>query len=78
MQTSELQDILIQRIQAIEDAPFLNALKVLTDVKIVNRHYKLNAFEQQKIAIARKQVKKGETFTQEDVFKSVDTWLKER
>ena len=77
MQTSELKDILIQRIQAIEDAPFLKALKVLTDTKIVNQPYKLNDFEQQKIASAREQIKNGETFTQEEVFKSVDTWLKE-
>lgn len=77
MQTSELKDILIQRIQAIEDAPFLRALKVITDTKIVNQPYELNDFEQQKIASAREQIKNGETFTQEEVFKSIDTWLKE-
>lgn len=73
MQTSELKDILIQRIQAIEDEAFLNALKVLTDLKTVDQPYKLNEFEEQKIARAREQVKNGEVFTQEEVFNKVDT-----
>lgn len=69
MQTSELKDILIQRIQAIEDETFLNALKVLPYLKTIDQPYKLNEFEEQKIARAREQVKKGEIFTQEEVFR---------
>ena len=77
MPISELRDILIKRIQTIEDETFLNAIKVLTDSKMVEQPYELNEFEQQKIANARKQVKKGEVATQEDVFEKVNTWLKE-
>lgn len=77
MLISELKDILIQRIQTIEDEAFLNAIKVLTDAKMVDQPYELNEFEKQKVAKARDQVKNGEVFTQEDVFEKVNSWLKE-
>lgn len=76
MRSSELKDILIQRIRAINDESFLYALKVLTDTKAINEVYELNEFEEQKIARARGQIKDGEVFTQEEVFKEVDSWLK--
>ena len=77
MLVSELREILIHRIQSIEDEEFLNAIKVLTDSKIVDQPYELSDFEQQKIANARTQVENGEIFTQEEVFKKVNAWLKE-
>lgn len=77
MLISELREILIQRIQTIEDESFLNAIKVLTDSK-VDQPYELNVFEQEKIAHARKQVEKGETSAQEEVFEKVNAWLKEK
>lgn len=77
MLISELREILIQRIQTIEDEAFLNAIKVLTDSKMVDQPYELNEFEQQKIDTARKQVDHGETSTQEEVFEKVNAWLKE-
>lgn len=77
MLVSELREILIHRIQSIEDEEFLNAIKVLTDSKMVDQPYELSDFEQQKIAIARTQVENGEIFTQEEVFKKVGAWLKE-
>src|SRR5690606_21894086 len=42
MQTQSLKDILIQRIQSINDEAFLNALKVMTDAKIEHDKYELN------------------------------------
>ena len=77
MLVSELREILIHRIQSIEDEEFLNAIKVLTDSKIVDQTYELSDFEQQKIANARTQVENGEIVTQEEVFEKVNTWLKE-
>ncbi len=77
MLVSELREILIHRIQTIDDEPFLNAIKVLTDSKVVNQPYKLSEFEQQKIANARNQVENGEVATQEEVFEKVNAWLKE-
>ena len=76
MLVSELREILIHRIQSIEDEEFLNAIKVLTDSKIVDQTYELSDFEQQKIANARTQVENGEIVTQEEVFEKVNTWLK--
>jgi len=62
MQTSELKDILIQGIQAIEDKAFLCALKVFTGPK-TGQPYKRSEFEVQKIFRAREHVKNGEIFT---------------
>lgn len=76
MQVSELKDILIQRIQSTEDEAFLNALKVLTDLKSKDQAYELNDFEQDKITRARQQVEEGKVYAQEEVFESVNTWLK--
>lgn len=45
MEANSLKNILIQRIQAINDEAFLNALKVLTDSKVENDSYQLNQFE---------------------------------
>ena len=73
----ELKEILIHRIQTIDDESFLNAIKILTDSKVTDQRYELSEFEQQKIANARKQAENGEIATQEEVFKKVDAWLKE-
>ena len=78
METSALKDLLIQRIRLTNDELFLNALKVITDTRVVNNsECELNEFEQQKIAKARKQIAQGKSVTQEEVFEKVDAWLKE-
>jgi len=76
MEANSLKNILIQRIQAINDEVFLNALKVLTDSKVENDKYQLNQFEQEKINKARQQYDNGETFSQDDIKQEVDSWLK--
>ena len=76
MEANSLKNILIQRIQAINDEVFLNALKVLTDSKVENDKYQLNQFEQEKINKARQQYANGETFSQEDIKQEIDSWLK--
>jgi len=76
MEANSLRDILIQRIQAINDEVFLNALKVLTDSKVENDKYQLNQFEQEKINKAKQQYANGETFSQEDIKQEIDSWLK--
>ncbi len=76
METNSLKNILIQRIQAINDEVFLNALKVLTDSKVENDTYKLNQFEQEKINKARQQYANGETFSQEEIKQEIASWLK--
>jgi len=76
MEANSLKYILIQRIQAINDEVFLNALKVLTDPKVENDKYLLSQFEQEKISKARQQYLNGDTFSQEDIKQEVDSWLK--
>lgn len=76
MEANSLKSLLIQRIQAINDEVFLNALKVLTDSKVENDKYQLNQFEQQKINKARQQYANGETYSQEDIKQEIDSWLK--
>lgn len=76
MEANNLKDILIQRIQSINDEAFLKALKVLTDAKVENDQYSLSQFEQEKITKARQQYANGETFSQEEVKRDIDSWLK--
>lgn len=76
MKETNLKDILIQRIQAIDDEVFLHALKILTDAKVENDKYHLNQFEQEKINKARHQYAAGETFSHEDIKQEIDSWLK--
>ena len=76
MEANSLKDMLIQRIQAINDEAFLNALKVLTDSKVENDKYQLNQFEQEKINKAKEQYANGEIFSQEAIKQEIDSWLK--
>ncbi|MFC5270989.1 hypothetical protein [Adhaeribacter terreus] len=67
MPAQSLKDILIQRIQSINDEAFLNALKVLTDAKIEHDNYQLSQFEQEKIKKAQQQYAQGETSSHDEV-----------
>lgn len=76
MEANKLKNILIQRIQSINDEAFLNALKVLTDAKVEIDQYILSQFEQEKITKARRQYANGEAYSQEEVKRDIDSWLK--
>jgi len=76
MEANNIKNILIARIRAINDEAFLNALKVLTDAKVERDKYSLSQFEQEKIDKAREQYSNGETFSQEEVKRDIDAWLK--
>jgi len=76
MNTVELKSLIISRIQNINDKTFLNALKALTNKMEKTEIYKLNSFEKEKILKARENIKKGEVYTNEEVFKEIDEWLK--
>ena len=76
MPAQSLKDILIQRIQSINDEAFLNALKVMTDAKIEHDNYQLSQFEQEKISKARQQHANEETSTHDEVKGEIDEWLK--
>lgn len=76
MEANSIKNILIQRIQAINDEAFLNALKVLMDAKVKSDKYNLSQSEQEKISKARQQYADGETYSQEEVKRDIDAWLK--
>ena len=76
MQAQSLKDILIQRIQAINDEAFLNALKVMTDAKMEHDKYQLSQYEQEKIKKAQQQYAKGETSSHDEIKGEIDSWLK--
>jgi hypothetical protein len=76
MEANKLKNILIQRIQSINDEAFLNALKVLTDAKVAIDQYSLSQLEQEKITKARRQYANGESYSQEEVKRDIDSWLK--
>lgn len=76
MPTQSLKDILIQRIQAINDEACLNALKVMTDARIEYDKYQLSQFEQEKLKNAQQQYANGETSTHDEVKGEIDSWLK--
>ena len=76
MPAQSLKDILIQRIQSINDEAFLNALKVMTDAKMEHDKYELSQFEQEKIKKAQQQYANGETSTHDEVKGEIDSWLK--
>ena len=75
MPAQSLKDILIQRIQAINDEVFLNALKVMTDAKIEHDQYQLSAFEQEKIKKARQQHTNGEISTHKEVKREISEYV---
>jgi hypothetical protein len=76
MNTSHLKQLLIKRIESINDEVFLNALKVMTDSKIKSDEYRLSNFEQEKIRKAQEQYRKGEISSQDEIEKDIDEWLK--
>lgn len=52
----------------MDDAAFLNALKIFTDAKLESDRHRLTPLERKKIITARKQYRKGEVISNEDIF----------
>ncbi len=78
MTTGELKNILIQRIAAINDKSFLNAIKTIIETKSETTIYKTTPEQREKIKLGRAQIAKGERFTNEQVENEIDKWLKEK
>jgi len=78
MTTAQLKKILVKKINKIEDDDFLNAVKVILDIKESNIGvYKLNPIQKKLIQQSEKDFKEGRVYTNEEVFKEIDEWLKE-
>lgn len=78
MTNVELKNILIHRIAAINDISFLNAIKTIIESKSESTVYKTTPEKRQRIMESRKQIAKGEYFTNEEVEMEIDQWLKEK
>jgi hypothetical protein len=78
MTTIDLKNILIHRIAAINDIPFLTAINTIIEAKSVSTIYKTTPEQQKRVEEAIIQIKKGESFTNEQVEMEIDKWLKER
>ncbi len=78
MTTIELKNILIQRIAGINDKSFLTAINTIVEGKSEATIYKTTPEQREKINLGRAQIAKGESFTNEQVEKEIDKWLKEK
>ena len=78
MTTIELKNILIQKIAGINDESFLKTIKALIDSRAEPKIYKTTPEQQAMIEEGRKQIAKGEHFTNEQVETEINKWLKEK
>jgi hypothetical protein len=78
METSELKEKLIARIESVSDKNLLSdMLKFLETNSTPDEIYELSEEEFQAINVAREQIKNGESYTQTEIEKEVQKWLKE-
>jgi len=78
MTTLELKNILIQRIAGINDKSFLTAINTIIESKSETTIFKTTPEQREKIKDGRAQIAKGESFSNEQVEKEIDKWLKEK
>jgi predicted transcriptional regulator len=78
MTTVELKHILMKRIAGINDKSFLNAIMTIIETKSETTIYKTTPSQRERINEGRTQITKGEIFTDEEVDKEIDKWLKEK
>ncbi len=77
MGTVELKNILIKRINEINDNSFLEAIMTILDSKIDKTIYPLTSEQQKSIAESKKQIADGEVYSNEQIFQTFQKWLKE-
>ncbi|WP_114777522.1 hypothetical protein [Botryobacter ruber] len=78
MSTEQLRNLVIDKISAIEDENFLQAIKTILDTNTAaSGVYKLTEDQKHKIAIGLEQLNKGQVVSNEDLEKEEDEWLKE-
>ena len=75
MSTIELRHIIIDHISHIDDVTFLNALKTILESKVTEGKYNLSDYQKKLIDSARRQLKKGQTISNEALQKEIDLWL---
>lgn len=78
MTTQELKDLLIHKIENINDKSFLNAINTIIDTKTESLIYKTSPEQRERINEGRAQLKNGELFTNDQVEMEIEQWLKEK
>ncbi len=77
MSTQELQDKLIAKIKITQENHILeDVYRLLEFEEDSNKIYKLNVEQEQYINESFEEIKRGEYFSDEDVQKETDEWLK--
>ena len=78
MTTTELKDILIHKIAAINDKSFLAAVNTIIDNKSEKLIYKTTPEQRERIKKGQEQFLRGETISNEQVEAEIDKWLNEK
>jgi hypothetical protein len=76
MSTLELKTTLIQRIVEINDISFLKAIKTILDIRSNEEVITLTPELRNEILSSKKEIKKGQFITNEELEKEIAVWLK--
>lgn len=75
MNTTELQESIIQKIRRTNDDELLNYLNQLLSNEVEQETYYTSDDQKAKIKEGQEQIAKGNYFTNEQVEKEIDEWL---
>ena len=79
MSTLELKQLLVQKIELIEDDNYLIAINNLIDkVNIKNTVFQLNTKQKSKLQKSKLQLEMNDTKELDIVFNEIDLWLQKR
>jgi predicted transcriptional regulator len=78
MKIAELKEIIAQRIAGINDKTFLSAINTILATKSESTVYITTPEQKLAIQEGREQIARGEFFTDEEVKKEMEEWLKEK
>jgi hypothetical protein len=79
MELTEIKNEIQRDIDKINDAELLDVLKVFIETHLLNSGEPKFTEEQiRRLNISRKQAEHGEFFTNEEVDREIDKWLKEK
>jgi hypothetical protein len=75
MSTVELRHHIIEKLSLIDDDSFLKAIKTIIESKVNESVYKLSDFQKNRIESGRKQLKRGQSISNDTLQKEIDQWL---
>jgi len=75
MSATGLRHIINEHLSHIDDVSFLNAINTIIESKASDGIYKLSDYQKKRIDLAREQLKKGQTISNEAIQEEVNQWL---